>query len=96
MRCLAIPPIGSIWNKSVKYRGIEIRSQTAVISLCPTIIDDLKESVSHELIHAYINSFLIENGINSTNKIYLIEGLTEMITQLSCLAHSNFSIVNEK
>ncbi len=79
---LDYPPIGTMWNKTVKYEGIEIKSKTAVISLCPTELDDLIESVSHELIHAYINSFLFENSINSSNKVYLLEGITEMITQL--------------
>lgn len=79
---LNYPPIGTIWNKTVKYEGIEIKAHTGIISLCPTEMNDMIETVSHEIIHAYMNSFLMDCGVNHHNHTYFLEGLTEWMTQL--------------
>lgn len=69
------PPIGLKWN------SIKIKSTTAVISLCP-IKDELQSTIAHELIHAFTESFLSENGVNSKNVKYFKEGMTEFLTKI--------------
>ncbi len=77
-------PIGVIWNKTVKYGGIEIKSKTAIISLCPMEKgEELFETVIHELIHAFFDSFIYGNGVNKQNEVYFVEGLTEFLTMVS-------------
>lgn len=82
---LDYPPIGSMWNKTVKWEGIEIKSRTALISICPMEDKDIFETVAHEIIHAFCNSFLDHDGVNKGNRIYFLEGLTEWITKLASI-----------
>ncbi|MCK4555028.1 MAG: hypothetical protein KAT83_00320 [Candidatus Aenigmarchaeota archaeon] len=77
------PPIGMKWNMTLKCTGIEIKSQTAVISLCPLTNKDFIETIVHEVIHAFYDSFTTINGANIKNNTYFIEGLTEWLTQLT-------------
>ena len=80
---LDYPPIGTIWNKTVKYEGIEITSRTGIISLCPIEEDDLFETISHEITHAFFNSFIVYDGVNKGNYEYFTEGITEFITKIT-------------
>ncbi len=77
------PPIGSIWNKTILYKGIEVKSKTAVISLCPIKTEEIGETVIHELIHAYSNSFLDDDGVNHNNKTYFLEVIAEFFTKIA-------------
>lgn len=77
------PPIGTIWNKTLKFEGIEIKATTAVVSICPLQKENLFETISHETIHAFHNSFLEPNGANYSNKVYFLESLTEWTTKLT-------------
>jgi hypothetical protein len=71
------PPIGTRWNK------IEIKAKTAVILICPMDKNDIFETISHEITHAFSNSFIESDGVNFSNKIYFLEGFTEWMTQLT-------------
>ena len=84
---LAYPPIGTMWNATVKFEGIEIRSHTSIISLCPVAGTDLFETISHEITHAFINSFFEERGVNFSNLTYLLEGITEWMTKLTSIKY---------
>ena len=80
---ISYPPIGSIWNKTIRYKGIEVKSKTAVISLCPIKIEETGEAVIHELTHAYSNSFLDDDGVNHNNKTYFLEVIAEFFTKIA-------------
>lgn len=80
---ISFPPIGEIWNGTSKYKGIEIKSRTAVISLSPMEKDHFFSTVCHEVIHAFFDSFLTPGGVNLENKVYFLEGLTEWLTKLT-------------
>ena len=77
------PPIGTMWGKALKFKGVEIKSTTAIITLCPMKEKDLFETVAHEVIHAFYDSFLNINGVNLKNRTYFLEGLTEWLTKLT-------------
>lgn len=77
------PPIGTIWGKTIKFKGIEIKSNTAIITLCPMNEKDLFETVSHEVIHAFFDSFLNNSGVNNKNNKYFLEGMTEWLTKIT-------------
>lgn len=85
------PPIGTQWNKTVKYDGIEIKTHTAIIFICPVEKDfkskEIFETIAHEVIHAFENSFLDPNGVNIPNRIFFLEGITEWLARLVSLQH---------
>ncbi len=74
---------GTYWGGTLKVKGIEIKDRTALISLCPFKKEHLFETIYHETVHAFVDSFLSTNGVNGNNEEYLIEGLAEALAQIT-------------
>ncbi len=80
-------PAGMVWNGTFKFKGVEIKTRTALISLCPQPVQEYFQTISHELIHAFYDSFLCTEGINNRNKEYFLEGIAEWLAQLTYLRY---------